>query len=174
MIIIFTTVTLFKKSRVYAILFAMEKVTRITNKLNEQIVIDKYLLFEWKLTKQEEQGRKIVLEFERDDSVPYIEELRKLENSYYEYHIGPMFLSIIFPIIAFIFLTIFLVLMIIQRGNFKTEIYFPSLMIPAFVFLLLGVLITFLRSKAINKIDVDKPIKEVEMREKIKQIKSKN
>lgn len=152
----------------------MEKVTRITNKLNEQIIIDKYLLFEWKLVKQEEQGHKIVLEFERDDSVPYIEELRKLENSYYEYHIGPMFLSIFFPIIAFIFLTVFLVLMIIQRGSFKTAIYFPALMLPAFVFLLLGVLITFFRSKAINKIDVEKPIKEAEMREKIKELKSKN
>lgn len=151
----------------------MEKVTVITNPLNEHLVLDKYTLFEYKCEEKKIIGKKIQFTFSRDDSVPYIEDLRKLEKEFGEYKIRPMWLTIVSPIISFMLFSVFLVLFVSMGKSFNMNIYFPGLLIPAIVFLLVGVLIMVFRGKALQKIDKEKPIKEQEYREKIKKLKEK-
>ena len=149
----------------------MEKVTVITNPLNEHLVLDKYALFEYKCEEKQVIGRKIQFVFSRDDSAPYIEDLRKLEKEFGEYKIRPMWLTIVSPIISFMLFSVFLVLFISMGKSFNMNVYFPGLLIPAIVFLLVGVLVMVLRGKALQKIDSEKPLKEQEYREKIRKFK---
>ena len=78
----------------------MEKEVVTTNQINEKLVLDKHFIFEYKCDEKKVIGSKIELHFSRDDEVPYIEELRKLENEYGEYKIGSMIPMFIFPAVS--------------------------------------------------------------------------
>ena len=93
----------------------MEEKVVITNQNNEKQILDSYLIFEYKCLEKKYQGNKVIYRFQRDDSVSYIEELRKLENEYGGYHIGSMLPTIILPVISIILFTIFLVLMFVLK-----------------------------------------------------------
>ena len=51
----------------------MEEKTIITNPLNEKLVLDTHLLFEWKCLEKKVVGGNIQYNFSRDDSKPYHE-----------------------------------------------------------------------------------------------------
>ena len=108
----------------------MEKKTVITDQVNEKQILDTYLLFEYKCKEKKTQGNKIIYEFERDDSVPYINELKNLEYQYGSYKVGSMLPTMILPVISFILFTIFLVLMFALGENFNLLLYFLTLVPP--------------------------------------------
>ena len=58
----------------------MEEKTIITNPLNEKLVLDTHLLFEWKCLEKKVVGGNIQFTFSRDDTKPYHKELVELEN----------------------------------------------------------------------------------------------
>ena len=148
----------------------MEKKTVITNLVNEKQVLDTYFLFEYKCLEKKYQGDKIILEFERDDSVPYIQELRNLEYQYGSYKVGSMLPTVICPIISFILFTVFLILMF-ALDDFNLILYFCALMLPAILFLVISALFMILRIRMVNKIEKEKPIKDEEFRKKIAELK---
>lgn len=149
----------------------MEEKVVITNQNNEKQILDSYLIFEYKCLEKKYQGNKVIYRFQRDDSVSYIDELRKLENEYGGYHIGSMLPTIILPVISIILFTIFLVLMFVLKDNFNLILYFCSLILPALLFLFLGAVFMFLRIRMINKIEKEKPIKDNEYRQKVANLK---
>ena len=53
-----------------------EKIIK-TNEINERQLIDTYSIFEYKCVERTVKGKRITLKFIRDDSVPYIDELKK-------------------------------------------------------------------------------------------------
>ena len=54
-----------------------------TNEINERQLIETYSIFEYKCVERTVKGKNITLKFERDDSVPYINELKKCLRSIY-------------------------------------------------------------------------------------------
>ena len=148
----------------------MEEKVVITNNQNEQLVFDKYTLFLWKCEEKKVIGNKIELRFSRDDSVPYIEELRKLENEFGEYHVGSMLPTIILPAVSIVLFTVFLIIYLVNRDNFNFPLYFLSICLPALACLLVAMVFMFLRTMTINKITKEKPLKEEEYKAKIDKI----
>ena len=149
----------------------MEKKTVITDQVNEKQILDTYLLFEYKCKEKKTQGKKIIYEFERDDSVPYINELKNLEYQYGSYKVGSMLPTMILPVISFVLFTVFLVLMFALGENFNLLLYFLTLVLPALLFLAASALFMVMRIRSINKIEKEKPIKDQEYRQKIAELK---
>ena len=145
----------------------MEEKTVITNSNNEKLVLDKHFLFLWKCEEKKVIGGHIEIRFSRDDSVPYIDELRKLENEFGEYRVGTMLPTIILPAISMILFTVFLVIFLLNRDNFNFPLYFFSIVLPALLLLLASMIFMFLRTSKINKIAREKPLKEQEYQAKI-------
>lgn len=143
-----------------------------TNAINEKQILDTYLLFEYKCEKKEVVGNKIIFTFSRDDSVPYISELRKLEYQYGSYKVGSLIPGIVLPIISFILLTVFLVIFLVKRDEINVIPLFFAICGPALLFLLIGALFMILRLLAVSKIEKEKPLKDQEYRKKIEALKS--
>ena len=104
-------------------------------------------LFDWKLVKEEKkEGAPSTLYFERDESVPYYQEMVEVEKE-----ISPKlipFWVLLIPIaIAFALVTTYLILYLATRPNFEVLKYFLILFVPSMVMLLLDTGIFWLRSK---------------------------
>ena len=148
----------------------MEEKEIAVNINNAKLVLDKHLLFKWECVEQRNVGKTIYFKFKRDNEVPYYDELVKLENEYPDYKIKSLIPVSLMPIVTFALVTIFLVVFLMDRENFNFTLMFSLLMIPAMLVLLLTVLFTVLRLKAINKIDKEKPTMENMYREKIAEL----
>lgn len=153
--------------------YDMEKRIVITNEINEKQQIESYLIFKYKVIDRKLEGKKVTLTIERDDSLPYIEDLRKLEKEYGGYKIGSMLPTIIFPALSILLFTAFLIIFLITKENFNFVVFFCSLVAPALVFLVGGVLFMLLRLKALNDIQNEKPKKDAEYRNKVAELESK-
>lgn len=141
-----------------------EKVVK-TNAENRDLVISKARLFEWNLIK-EENGK---LYFARDNETPYYQDLVKLELEYGEYRFLP-FASLIIPAaLAFICVTVLLILFFAQRDFAKNFWYI--FIIPSGISLIIAVILTFLRMKTLDKVMNEKPKKDLEFQQKIKKLK---
>ena len=138
-----------------------------------KLTLDKYLLFEYTCLEQRKQGQNVYFRFERDDEVPYIEELRKLEAEYPKFKIGSMLSVTLMPIVTFVLATIFLVVFLIDRKNFNFTLMFSLLMIPALLILVLTVVFTIVRLKRFRNIEKIKDPIDQEFREKIIELKNK-
>ena len=149
----------------------MEEKTIITNPLNEKLVLDTHLLFEWKCLEKKVVGGNIQYTFSRDDSKPYHEELIKLEKEYGEYKMRSLIPTFIFAGIAFILITAFFVCFVLNRANFL--IYFLSMVLPALAFLFAACIFTILRYLSYSKIMKEKPEKDEVYLERIKALKEK-
>ena len=150
----------------------MEEKTIITNAINAQIITDKYLIFEWKCLEQKSIGvNKLELRFARDDSVSYINELRKLEEEYGDYKVGTMLPTFILPGVSMALFTAFIIVFFINRDHFDFLLFFLTLVLPAIICLALAFLFMLLRSRTIAKIDREKPEKDREFREKVRNLK---
>ena len=145
----------------------------VVNINDAKITLDKFLLFEYKCVEQKSQGKNVYFKFERNDEVPYIEDLRKLEKTYPNFKIGTMSMISLMPIVTFALVTIFLVVFLVDRKNFNFTLMFSLLMIPALLVLVLTVVLTIVRLKRIRRIEIDKPKAEEEYSLKIQEIKSK-
>ena len=149
----------------------MEEKTVITNQINAQLVIDKYLIFKWKCLEKKYIGSKIEIHFSRDDSLPYIDELRKLENEYGEYKVGTMLPTYILPGVSMVLFTVFIIIFFVNKDHFDFLPYFLSLILPALICLVLAFIFMFLRSRTIGKIEKEKPIKDQEYKDKVSKLK---
>ena len=104
-------------------------------------------LFDWKLIKEEKkEGAPSTLYFERDESVPYYQEMVEVEKE-----ISPKlipFWVLLIPIaIAFLLVTTYLILYLVMRPDFDILKYFLILFVPSMVMLLLDTGIFWYRSK---------------------------
>ena len=104
-------------------------------------------LFDWKLVKEEKkEGAPSTLYFERDNTVPYYQEMVEVEKE-----ISPKlipFWVLLIPIaIAFALVTTYLILYLCLRPNFETLKYFLILFVPSMLMLLLDTGIFWFRSR---------------------------
>ena len=125
----------------------MEKCSRKVN--SYYVTRSVYLmgLFDWKLVKEDKkENAPSTLYFERDENVPYYQEMVEVEKE-----ISPKLLPfwvLIIPVaIAFALVTAYLIMYLSLRPNFDVFKYFCIFFIPAMVLLLGDTLIFYLRSK---------------------------
>ena len=151
----------------------MEKCQRKVNSYSVSRSVYLMGLFVWKLVKEEKKDdAPSILYFERDENVPYYQEMAEVEKE-----ISPKlipFWVLIIPIaIAFILVTVYLALFLALRPNFDKMLFFFVLFVPAMVMLLLDTLIFYLRSKQLMNYlkNEDQLVKTAE--EKMAEIKAK-
>ena len=125
----------------------MENCKRKVNSYSVSRAVYLMGLFDWKLVKEEKkENAPSTLYFERDENVPYYQEMVEAEKE-----ISPKlipFWVLLIPIgVAFSLVTVYLILFLSLRPNFDTLLYFFVLFVPAMVMLLLDTLIFYLRSK---------------------------
>ena len=125
----------------------MEKCQRKVNSYTVSRSVYLMGLFDWKLVKEEKQeNAPSILYFERDESVPYYEEMVEIEKTMSP-KLLPFWVLIIPVAIAFILVTIFLILFIANKDNFDTMKFFYIFFIPAMALLLVDTLVFYLRSR---------------------------
>ena len=151
----------------------METKEIVVNGNDAKLTLDKYLLFEYTCVVQKQQGQNVYFKFERDDSIPYINELRELEAQYPKFKVGSMLSVTLMPIVTFVLATIFLVVFLIDKKNFNFTLMFSLLMIPALLILVLTVVFTIVRLKRIRNIEKVKDPVDQEFREKIVELRKK-
>ena len=104
-------------------------------------------LFDWKLVKEEKkEGAPSTLYFERDESVPYYQEMVEVEKEISP-NLIPFWVLLIPIAIAFALVTTYLILYLVMRPNFDVLKYFLILFVPSMVMLLLDTGIFWLRSR---------------------------
>ena len=151
----------------------METINVAVNINDAKLTLDKYLIFDYKCVSQIQQGKNVSFTFQRDDEVPYIEELRELEKTYPKYKIGSLTFVSLMPILTFILATIFLVVFLIDRQNFNFTLMFSLLMIPALAILVLTVILTVVRLSRIRKIDKEKESTDLKFQDAVAKLKAK-
>ena len=151
----------------------MENCTRKVN--SYAVTRSVYLmgLFDWKLVKEEKkEGAPSTLYFERDENVPYYQEMVEVEKE-----ISPKLLPfwvLIIPIaIAFALMTTLLILFLTRKEGFDATKYFFAFFVPSMVLLLIDTGIYWLRSKQLMNYlnEEEKLVKNAE--EKMKVIREK-
>lgn len=165
------TIVTFAQYSNIRIIIDMERKEVLVDQVNEKQLIDSYKLFEFKVVEKKTIGSKFLYILERDDSVPYYQELVKLENTYPKFHIGSMLPVVILPGFGFITLTIFLVIFFANGMSSSLMPWFIVFIVVAALFLMAAVLFLFLRMTAINKIEKEKPKIDQEFKKKIEALK---
>ena len=125
----------------------MEKCQRKVNAYSVNRSVYLMGLFDWKLVKEEKkENAPSLLYFERDETVPYYQEMVEIEKE-----ISPKlipFWILLVPVgISFILITVFLILYLVNKPNFDTMKYFYIFFLPAMGLLLIDTLIFYLRSR---------------------------
>ena len=104
-------------------------------------------LFDWKLIKEEKkENAPSILYFERDENVPYYQEMVEIEKE-----ISPKmipFWALIIPVgFAFALVTTYLIMYLALKPNFDTMKFFFIFFLPAMALLLVDTLLFYLRSR---------------------------
>ena len=125
----------------------MEKCQRKVNAYSVNRSVYLMGLFDWKLVKEEKkENAPSLLYFERDETVPYYQEMVEIEKE-----ISPKlipFWILLVPVgISFILITVFLILYLVNKPNFDIMKYFYIFFLPAMGLLLIDTLIFYLRSR---------------------------
>ena len=126
----------------------MEKCQRKVNSYS--ITRSVYLmgLFDWHLTKEEKHDNApSVLYFERDETVPYYEEMVEVEKDTSP-KLLPFWVLAAVVGVAFIVMTVYLILFLAKVAG-KDQFYF--FFIPSMLLLLVDTLLFYLRSKQLMK-----------------------
>lgn len=147
----------------------MEQKTVKISRENRDLIVSKARLFEWKIEKEEKTKFGFVLTFVRDNETPYYSQLVKLEEEYGEYKFLPFLFIIIPAAIAFLIITSLLIVFLIQK-DFARQFWY-IFVAPSGVFLLLSVLLTFLRMRTLDQVMNQKPQKDNEYSQKVKKLK---
>ena len=104
-------------------------------------------LFDWKLVKEEKkENAPSILYFERDENVPYYQEMVEIEKEISP-HLLPFWVLIIPVALAFILITIALILSLSKATSFTPLQFFLIFFVPASLFLAVDVVIFYLRSR---------------------------
>ena len=125
----------------------MEKCQRKVNAYSVNRSVYLMGLFDWTLVKEEKkENAPSLLYFERDETVPYYQEMVEIEKE-----ISPKlipFWILLVPVgISFILITVFLILYLVNKPNFDIMKYFYIFFLPAMGLLLIDTLIFYLRSR---------------------------
>lgn len=153
----------------------MEKVTKRTKDNLKHILARQMKMFDW-VVEGEKRVNKLDTEltFTRDDEVPYIEELRKLEKEYFKSQLIPNWIPSVVAGLAFVFLTLFLVFGLLDPKTIGFNLSLFIFLIPAVVFgVALGILCIYNTKKAIN-IAEDEKKRDTMFIEKVKELKNGN
>ena len=126
---------------------AMENCQRKVNSYTVTRSVYLMGLFDWKLVKEEKkENGPSTLYFERDETVPYYQEMVEVEKE-----ISPKlvpFWTLIIPVaLAFLLVTTYLIMFLALNPNFDTMKYFFIFFLPAMGLLLVDTLIFYLRSR---------------------------
>ena len=151
----------------------MEKCVRKVNSYSVARSVYLMGLFDWKLVKEEKKDNApSTLYFERDESVPYYQEMVEVEKE-----ISPKLLPfwvLLIPIgISFALVTAYLILYLALRPNFDTLKFFLILFVPSMVFLLADTGIFYLRSRQLMNYLKNEETLVKNAEEKMKEIRAK-
>ena len=142
----------------------MEKCQRKVNSYSVTRSVYLMGLFDWKLVKEEKkENAPSLLYFERDENVPYYQEMVEIEKEISPKLI-PFWVLLIPIIIAFGLVTTYLILYLALKPNFDVAKYFFILFVPAMVMLLGDTAIFYFRSKQLMNYlkEEDKLVKNAE------------
>ena len=130
-------------------------------------------LFDWKLIKEEKhENAPSILYFERNENVPYYQEMVEIEKETSP-RLIPFWVLLIFVGIAFGLMTIALILYFLKIKGLDSLKLFCFFFIPAAVCLSIDVLVFYLRSKQLMKYlaNEQEVVKQVE--EKMKALRER-
>lgn len=151
----------------------MEKCTRKVNSFSVTRSVYLMGLFDWKLINEEKkENSPSILTFERDENVPYYQEMVEIEKETSP-HLLPFWVLAVPVSIAFIIMTVFLILYLAMKEAFDAKANLFFFLIPSMVLLLADTLLFYYRSRQLMKYlqNEDTIVKEAE--DKIKQLKAK-
>ena len=151
----------------------MEKCQRKVNSYSVTRSVYLMGLFDWKLVSEEKhENAPSILTFERDESTPYYKEMVEIEKQTSPSLI-PFYVLVIPVAIAFIVMTIYLILTLALKDSFDAKGNLFFFLVPAMVLLLADTVLFYFRSKQLMKYpqNEDKIVKEAE--EKIKVLREK-
>ena len=125
----------------------MEKCVRKVNSYSVTRSVYLMGLFDWKMVKEEKkENGPSTLYFERDENVPYYQEMVEIEKEVSP-HMIPFWVLIIPVALAFCLVTAYLISYLTLKPNFDTIKFFFIFFLPAMGLLLLDTLFFFLRSR---------------------------
>ena len=108
-------------------------------------------LFDWRLVKEEKkEGAPSILYFERNTDTPYYQEMVEIEKETSPKLI-PFWILLIFVGVAFLLITAALIVSLMKIPNFGPIKCFLVFFIPASLFLMLDVVIFYIRSGQLMK-----------------------
>ena len=151
----------------------MEKCQRKVNSYTVTRSVYLMGLFDWKLVNEEKHDNApSVLYFERDENVPYYQEMVKAEKET-EPKLLPFWSLVVVVALAFAIMTVYLILWLTMRQTFSNIVYFYAFFIPAMVLLLIDTGLFYIRSRQLMNYlkNEDAVVKQAE--EKMKKIKEK-
>lgn len=151
----------------------MEKCQRKVNSYSVTRSVYLMGLFDWKLVSEEKhENAPSILTFERDENTPYYKEMVEIEKQTSPSLI-PFYVLVIPVAIAFIVMTIYLILTLALKDSFDAKGNLFFFLVPAMVLLLADTVLFYFRSKQLMKYlqNEDKIVKEAE--EKIKALREK-
>ena len=151
----------------------MEKCQRKVNSYTVTRSVYLMGLFDWKLVNEEKHDNApSVLYFERDENVPYYQEMVKVEKET-EPKLLPFWSLVVVVALAFAIMTVYLILWLAMRQTFSNIVYFYAFFIPAMVLLLVDTGLFYIRSRQLMNYlkNEDAVVKQAE--EKMKKIKEK-
>ena len=151
----------------------MEKCQRKVNSFTVTRAVYLMGLFDWKLVKEEKhENAPSILYFERDENVPYYQEMKEVEKEI-EPKLLPFWILAVVVGVAFALMTVYLILWLTNKETFGQMQYFFIFFVPAMLLLLADTGIFYLRSRQLMKYlqNEDAVVKVAE--EKMKAIKDK-
>ena len=125
----------------------MEKVEiKVLNNVKEDAKKN-YQLFKWVLVEEKEDLKETTLVFQRDDQVPYYNELVKLENKFNKVYTIPGWVGYSLIVLILVYVTTIAILWLTHILNLEKQYLVILLAVPTGILLLANVFISYLRNK---------------------------
>ena len=132
-------------------------------------------VFGWEAYDEEKGSYKSKIFYKRDNSMPYYQEITSYEKKWRKDMEPSPILSYIFLGVAVLFITVYLFLGLIFKGDDSLKLtFFLSLMVPGLAFFILGTVFSLLRIRKIQKNLPTYFERRREIKEKIEQLKNGN
>ena len=148
----------------------MEKVEiKVLNNIKEDAKKN-YQLFKWVLVSEKEDLKETTLVFERDDQVPYYDELVKLEDRFNKVYTIPGWIGYALIGLILLYATSIAILWLTHIINIEKSLLILILAIPTGILLLGNVFISYLRNKEMNYHLTKKEEKYVKYQKKIDEL----
>lgn len=146
----------------------MEKLSLTVSHQQKTDAIKCHELFAWKLEKEEKLEPNVYqLEFVRED-VPNLDRIKVLEKEFFKTSFIPLWLLIVIPAIAIIYITVMFIL--IQTKTIETSQLVKSILIsvPTAALLVTSMGLTYLRNKQTTKYIAHHDERVIEYEAKVK------